>query len=110
MESHILNTGLDMAMEWGEHWLQPIQERLHKHYPHLSQTELDQYNEQCQAAMKYGHREVPICWQESAGKESAAQKLFDKRMRDHYPWVTSDNIGRLFSQGCYYAWKNGELM
>ena len=117
MDSHILNAGLDilntahdMAKEFGEQWLKPVNEQLHKRYPHLSQSELDQYNAHCVLAMRYGHGEMPVCWQECAGKESAAQKLFGKRMRDHYPWVSSDNIGRLFSQGYYYASMNGDLM
>jgi hypothetical protein len=110
MEDQILNTGLDMAMEWGEHWLQPIQERLRKRYPRLSQSELDEYNAKCQATMKYGHNEVSRCWQAAAGNEHAAQEKFHKQMLDHYPWVSTDNLRRLFSQGCYYAWKNGELM
>jgi hypothetical protein len=33
MNDDILNAGLHLAMEWGEDWLTPIQERLGSSYP-----------------------------------------------------------------------------
>jgi hypothetical protein len=53
-ESH-LNYSLHLAQEWGKHWLQPIQDRLHKACPHLSQDELNHYNVIAQAAMSFGY-------------------------------------------------------
>lgn len=43
LDREILNAGLDLAMEFGPSWMQPIQGRLASRYPHLSTTELDAY-------------------------------------------------------------------
>jgi len=26
-----------------------------------------------------------------------------------YPWISDDNMKRTFSQGMYYAWKDGDV-
>ena len=109
MDAQILNAGLDMAMEFGAKWLRPIQERLHGRYPGLSKTELDEYNERCQAAMKLGHSELPECWRAAKSQKAGAFQLFRSRVLGIYPWVSGANLDHLFSQGCYYAWKDGEL-
>jgi hypothetical protein len=109
IDAEVLNTGLDMAMAFGEFWLQPIQARLHARYPHLSESELDECNEHCQKAMKFGHTELPQCWRATRSKKDAAFQLFRERVLALYPWVAAANLEHLFSQGCYYAWKDGEL-
>src|SRR4051812_11279273 len=109
MDAEVLNTGLDMAMAFGEFWLKPIQDRLHKRYPHLSEAELEDYNEQCQKAMKFGHSELPDCWRGAGSKQEAAFQLFRERVLFLYPWVSAANLQHLFSQGCYYAFKDGEI-
>jgi hypothetical protein len=53
-ESKILNCGLHLAMEWGENWLRPIQQRLAKRFPQLTQSELYHYDSECRAAMEFG--------------------------------------------------------
>jgi len=109
MDAQILNTGLAMAMEFGDNWLRPIQERLHARYCQLSESVLNEYNEQCQAAMKFGHLELRHCWRDAHSQKDAAFQLFRERVCSRYPWISAANLERLFSQGCYYAWKDGEL-
>jgi len=109
MDTQTLNVGLAMAMEFGQNWLRPIQERLQARYSHLSEAELDEYNEQCRAAMNFGHSRLRECWRASDKKKDVAFQLFRKCVLAAYPWVSADNLGHLFSQGCYYAWKDGEL-
>ena len=43
-EAALLNYALDLAQEWGENWLRPIQPRLRKAYPRLPDGELDRLN------------------------------------------------------------------
>ena len=109
MDAQIFNAGLDMAMEFGKNWLQPIQERLHVRFPQLSEADLDECNEQCQATMKFGHLELRECWRAANSQKNAAFELFRNRVLELYPWVSAANLAHLFSQGCYYAWKDGEL-
>jgi len=103
--NQFLNDGLHLAMEWGEDWLKPIQERLSKAYPGLSKEQLDEYNTICQAAMKYGH-DVTYKLAEVKGKNASFEE-FESIMISRYPWVNSKNLSRLFSQGMYYSWKDG---
>lgn len=105
----MLNAGLALAMEWGEHFLKPIQQRLSQRYPQLSAEQLEQYNTLCRQAMFFGHGLLPQVWQEAGGVESVARALWQSRMLERYPWVNEENLGHLISQAFYYAWKDGEL-
>ena len=98
------NDGLNMAMEWGENLLQPVQSRLSAKYPSLTPAELDEINALCQAAMKFGHDTVYGLASRSGSKTKL--ESFAALMRRRYPWVDAKNISRLFSQGMYYAWKD----
>ena len=103
-EEEILNDGLDLAMAFGKHWLQPIQTRLSKIYPALSEEELNEYNAKVQEAMKFGHSTV-YSLAEKDGKDTKPEEFNDIYIQK-YPWVNSKNIKHLFSQGMYYAWKD----
>jgi hypothetical protein len=96
-------------MAFGEHWMSPIQPRLLAVHPQLSPKELDQFDEISRKAMKRGHDLVPLCFRDAAGVQKEAYLLFEKRLRDEYPWVSEAMASRLFSQGCYYAWKDGNM-
>jgi hypothetical protein len=103
-ENQILNDGLKFALEFGSNWLQPIQSRLAKRYPELTESELDNFNSQCQAAMAAGHEQVYTSF-EQFGIE-AFFELFAASYYQQYPWVNEKNLKRIFSQGMYYAYKN----
>lgn len=109
MDPLILNAGLDLAMAFGEHWMEPIQKRLALVQLQLSAEELNQYDAQSRQAMKRGHDLVPDCFREAANVQREAYRLFEKRLLKEYPWVSSEMSSRLFSQGCYYAWKDGNM-
>jgi hypothetical protein len=105
LDEEILNVGLDFAMEFGENWLQPIQGRLGVLFPALSASDLSRYDAQCREAMNFGHRVVADVLRELGEFHGGARPLFSERMLSRYRWVSPDNVGRLFSQGCYYAMK-----
>jgi hypothetical protein len=109
MDERILNVGLDLAMEFGKNWLQPIQQRLAKKFPKLSPAELDEYERACREAMVFGHAQVPVQWKRADGQEKTARRLFDEVVLAAHPWITATNLSHLFSQGCYYAAKDGEI-
>lgn len=109
MDVTILNAGLALAMEFGENWLQPIQSRLAAKYPDLAAAELEAYNAACQKAMKSGHELVRSCMKKAGGVQQEAQRLFCDAITERYPWMDDANVAHLFSQGCYYAWKDGDF-
>lgn len=111
-EPEILNSGLSFAMEFGENWLQPIQKRLLSKYDFLTSRQLDEYNATCTATMKNGHQFIykslaDLFDSEGTIKESQLKENFKNFMLNEYPWIDKGNISRLFSQGCYYAYKDG---
>lgn len=103
----LLNEGLDLAMEWGKDWLKPIQTRLAKRHPELTQKELDELNVTCQAAMRFGHG-VVYDLALASGKNTKRED-FEPVIKARYPWINHKNISHLFSQGMYYAWKDTGL-
>jgi 16S rRNA U1498 N3-methylase RsmE len=108
----ILNMGLSMAMEFGANWLQPINKRLGNKLKDLSPAKLDEYNVICQAAMKQGHNYVYDKLNDLAEcnrtiPNTALQEQFNTHMKLHFNWISNKNLKHLYSQSCYYAWKNG---
>src|ERR1017187_9215139 len=109
MDTTVLNKGLDFAMEFGANWLRPTQGRLLAQFPGLSQAELDDYDRVCREAMKFGHSQLVVCWREARSEQLQAFEFFRRDVLARYPWVSDPNLSHLFSQGCYYAFKDGEI-
>jgi hypothetical protein len=101
----VRNDGLGLAMDWGDEWLSPIQARLGQRYPALAAPELDQINEECQAAMRLGHETVYAFVRD--GTPAPSPQSLEPILRAAYPWVDDDNVRRLFTQSLYYATKAG---
>jgi hypothetical protein len=109
LDSEILNVGLDLAMEFGSNWLQPIQSRLAGRYPRLTTDELDAYEAACRTAMIWAQRRVPEHWNAVGGDEKEAFRRFKPHVLTVHPWISGKNLKRLWTQGRYYAFKDGEL-
>lgn len=92
-------------MEWGTDWLRPIQERLSRIAPDLTEEELDYFNSICQEAMKFGHDKM----HELAEKQGSSVDIdeFSGIFKQRFAWASKENIAHCFSQGMYYAWKDG---
>lgn len=108
MDPKILNTGLSLAMEWGDVWLTSIEDRLAARHPDMGARKLFQYDQTCRAVMKEGHQRVAECVAHAWGVEERfgeARARFYSEFRAEHPWISDENLGRLFSQGCYYAMK-----
>lgn len=108
-EAEILNTGLQLAMEFGENWLKPIQQRLFRRYNFLSKEELDKYNLICKTALDDGIRFI----QNTLTSLDSRQQYIGERelklelavfMRKKYAWINNQGIDRVFNQSCYYSW------
>lgn len=101
----LLNDGLALAMDWGDQWLAPIQERLARQHPTLEPHELDELNDACQAAMRFGH-ETAYRLVAPGGTELDAS-AFAVAVRERFPWIDAANGERLLRQSLYYLWKAG---
>ncbi len=101
----VLDAGLTLAMEWGEAFLQPIGPRLHAAFPALREDELVRHAKDCRAAMERGHAMVGELIAELGEPGDQLYERFAAQMLAGWPWISRENLGRLYSQGCYYAMK-----
>lgn len=101
----LLNDGLALAMDWGDRWLAPIQERLRAQHPWLVAAELDELDAACQAAMRYGHETAYRLAAENGQQVDA--DTFMRSVRARFAWIDDANAERLLRQSLYYLWKAG---
>ncbi|NUZ08156.1 hypothetical protein [Piscinibacter koreensis] len=101
----LLNDGLALAMDWGDRWLAPIQERLRVQHPWLTPDALDELDAVCQAAMRFGHETAYRLAAENAKQVDAG--AFTASLRARFGWVDDANAERLLRQSVYYLWKAG---
>lgn len=110
-ESDILNIGLVFAMEFGENWLSPIQKRLSKKIPDLTNESLDKYNTICKSTLDKGIEKLFNILDDidpkSPLKNKDLFKLFESEIKRDFNWISNKNMERLYSQCRYYAWKDG---
>src|SRR6267142_424250 len=83
----LLNDGLELAMDWGEDWLAPIQDRLLQQHAYLRREELDELNATCQDAMKSGHDIAYKMVRESG--MNVTQDEFTALVLAKYPWLNA---------------------
>lgn len=111
-EEEILNEGLALALEFGSDWLQPIQARLLSKFPELKIQDVNRYDKICKIIMKKGNEYIykklgdAASQRKTIKREDLADDLQSFLERD-YPWINSENMKRILSQGYYYAWKDG---
>ncbi|MEQ8414116.1 MAG: hypothetical protein RIB71_06605 [Imperialibacter sp.] len=108
----ILNTAYALSMEFGEGWLQPIDERLGKIYPQLDSRQLSGFNNICQqlrteATNFICQRLEQITDSQLMITEKDLGSELSRWMTEHYPWVSKSNIRKALAQGLYYAWRDG---
>jgi hypothetical protein len=102
MDDETLNLCLSLAMEWGDDWLKPIQSRLKAIRPDLSPAQRRECNSIAQSAMKIGRKLVLDYLKPDFESDFDG---WSEALLDEFPWVSSDNLSRCFSQGAYYARK-----
>jgi hypothetical protein len=98
MNKRTANTALRLAMAWGADFMKPTQARMKAKHPKLSKRELDEYDALAQAAMTLAHQHV-------YDQPDGNYEQYAAVVRGQFAWVSDDNLGRLHSQGVYYAHK-----
>jgi hypothetical protein len=111
-ENEILNSALDLAMDFGENWLKPINDRLLSKYKFLTQDQLNNYDLVARAAMNKGHKFI---YDTLLKAEDDTTRIFEKQLNEDFisfikseePWINESNIRKMYNQGKYYAWRDG---
>ena len=97
----MLNVALDMSLEWGENWFQPINERIRTAYPELSADDAQTLDDWCVEAREFAYAEVEKWY--ALEVENKADKAMETTRRK-YPQINERNLSHLYGQGIYYAW------
>lgn len=101
----LLREGIALAMDWGDDWLSPINTRLRERHRYLRPAELATVNDECQAAMRWGHEIMHDQLRDGAGSVDAGG--FARLIRERHAWVDDETMARLLKQSIYYAAKTG---
>lgn len=96
----VFNTAVALSLEWGENWLQPINERLLKIYPFLTRDETEELNEKCKQLQHYA---LELCAKELEGK--LTKDKIEIEIKIQYPNLNQKNIRQVIRQGMYYVRK-----
>jgi hypothetical protein len=111
-ENEILNSGLTLAMKFGENWLTPIQSRLSEKFKFLDSEQLDKYDSICRNTMKT-YNDLMFSILEKLNQENETitetdlKKSLAELMLENHHWISDNNLSSLFNQVCYYAFKDG---
>ncbi len=97
----LLNHALDMSLEWGENWLQPINDRIRAAHPELTADEAQTLDNWCIEAREFAYAEVEKWYAREV--EDKAQRAMETT-RQKYPQIDEHNLSHLYNQGMYYAW------
>jgi hypothetical protein len=108
-DSKILNMSLELTLEWGEYWLAPIQERIMLKLPSLSSSQADFLDSFSKEVQKDINLFIKKTLERKRIESEQLNEIVLSYINEKYSWINEDNIAKLFSQGCYYAWKDGLL-
>jgi len=106
LDQAILNVGLSLSLEFGPNWLRPIQHRLKAKIPTLEADQLNLYDSACRGVRDHCQDNV-YNFLERVGTKHAKIEDWKQWVKTTYPWINEANISHLYSQGCYYAMKDG---
>jgi hypothetical protein len=113
INEEILNHGLNMALEFGPNLNQPIHQRLKQKFPDLNDHKLAEINQLCYDVRDEGVNFILSTLGAVAGKRGtikhAELELMLKEKLAKYLWINEKNLSHIYSQGCYYAWKDGSI-
>src|SRR5262249_20152102 len=99
------NVALDLALEWAKQWLQPTQARRAIRNPDLDAALLDRYEQLVRDTMPFAFDRAAELGASLGFDTRGYHDTWKRAVLQHSPWVSAQNLGRLASQGMYYALK-----
>lgn len=101
IDGDVYNTAVLLSLEMGGNWRQPIQERLRRYFPGISEEEADQLNGHCREMMDFSIRLAEkLHFEHSCSREQATQLI-----KQEYPKLEEKNLTSLFAQAEWCALK-----
>lgn len=103
-EAALLNYALHLAQEWGNDWMKPIQQRLGKAFPNLSDSELDRLNNLAQNAMRHSYNVAYDLYEKTEGGD--IRKEWKMACVSKFAWIDDKNLKHLLATGRHYAMRD----
>ncbi|MBB5460179.1 hypothetical protein [Paraburkholderia sp. Cpub6] len=98
----LLNSALDLALDF-DNWLSSIRERLKASQPSLDKQQLEMLNQVCTEAVRFGQETaLHLC---ATTDLPSVQGRFDELFVERYPWVSQENLERIYRHCIYLATK-----
>lgn len=108
-EAAIKNDALRISMEWGPRRSMPYEMRIREVHPQLLDHQIHDLETLSNEIQSAAWGSVVQAMKSHHKDEQAAQQTWRNTLRKKWPWLSDANLGAAWTQGCYYAWHDGEL-
>lgn len=109
MDPAISNSALKISLTWGPERSTPVATRIAAAHPHLSPADISALEKQSSQVESAAWGSVVEHMKAHGNNDPAARETWRKPLLAKWPWLNEDNLSSLWTQGCYYAWHDGEL-
>ncbi|CAG0974863.1 hypothetical protein ANRL3_01740 [Anaerolineae bacterium] len=100
-DDKIANAALNLSLEWGENFGKPINARLIKMFPQVSETRAAELDRLCKEIKRYAFD----LYYDMVAANTMNEWTVQQKIKTRYPFLDKDNLRRLGTQGMYYAHK-----
>ncbi len=109
MDDLVRNEALRISIEWGPRRSIPYETRLANSRPELAQSQIEELRTLCAQVESEAWGTVVQHFKANGMNDAAAIDAWTTALRAKWPWLNQNNLASLWTQGCYYAWKEGDL-
>lgn len=95
----VLNDALRLSLEFGDHWLRPVDGRLRARHPAVETAEAREVDALCRSIHPIAFPRIGLVYHGKLPEATARAEIFGA-----WPWIDEENRAHLWSQGMYYAW------
>ena len=106
VEAGILNDIFAASLQFGEKWRRPIIEWVKELYTYFEPNEQEILSSYIEKVRKNIEDFICVLYYEKHEKNTEIIERDTKTLiAKEYPWMNSDNVSHMVSQGIYYAWR-----
>jgi hypothetical protein len=98
-----LNLLYDASLEFGAHYNRPLIEWTREFWPDRNEETRDNISRRIATVRAEINNYISDQYDYKAGKLTVSEKQVKNWIKQHYPWMTPENIAHGYSQGMYFA-------
>ena len=100
IDDKLRNQALKFSLEWGPERSVPLLEKMRRIDPGIDENMVKELEKLANEIQSFAWRQFEAAFAKQITESQAAENI-----RKQYPFVSSDNLSHLQTQGMYYAWK-----